>query len=80
MKFRLAIMALAAALALGAADAASAGGHGDKRGGWSKHGHWKAIRKVPEIDIFTGLAAMATLGGAGALVLERRRRRTDSEA
>lgn len=59
-------------LAFGVAGAASAGG--------KHHACGKKWRPcVPEIDVFSGLAALATLGGAGALVVERRRRRPGSE-
>ena len=34
---------------------------------------------VPEIDVFSGLAALATLGGVGALVMERRRRHSNED-
>lgn len=76
MKLKLLTLAMAAALAAGVAGTADASGksypkwgHG-KGYGWG----WGKPHKVPEIDLFGGLAAMATLGGAGALVLERRRR------
>ena len=70
MKSSLLVLALGFALAAGAANVADAGGRGKCRG---------KCPPVPEIDIFSGLAAIGTLGGAGALVLERRRRRSATE-
>ena len=72
-------LGIASALALGAVTQASAGngnGHGNGNNGNGNGGNQGTI-SAPEIDASSGIAAIALLLGALALVAERRRRPTE---